>query len=582
MKNHLSRRRFLSTTSKSAVAAITVASLTSYVREIIATSIETPQTNGGANGDLKPVFKKLDEYIARHMVEVGAPGMTLALANREGPLRISTYGFADTKTNTRVTPDTLFQIGSISKSFVGLTLLQQREEGKLDLNKPIVELLPWLKINSKFDSITTHHLLSHTSGLPGAPLLLDALLAELWTTYAPGNRFLYSNTGYNILGFIVEAVEKRPFADTLRDRLLKRLGMDASFPMITNDLRSRTAVGYGPVASDRPYAQRGPLAESSWIEMDMAAGSVISTPGDMAKYIRMLLNRGALPQGRLISEETFNLFVKPQVKSPFRGEDASYGYGLWTSEMNGHTRLRHTGGMVAFSSSIDVDLTAGVGGFASVNASLRGGYRPVAVTRYAVDLLNAALAGKPLPDAPVPPPDASEIKNASDYAGTYSSSEGEKLILAAEGSGLFLVHGSQRIPLERSGGDLFLIKHPDFALFPLGFTRENQKVTEAYHGAKWYMGESYTGPKTFSYAKEWDGYVGHYANDSPWYGDIRIVLRKGQLYQGGVQRLVARPDGKFHFGDPELPDYMTFDSIINGRAMRLNFSEIVFRRTFTP
>ena len=82
--------------------------------------------------------------------------------------------------------------------------------------------------------------------------------------------------------------------------------------------------------------------------------------------------------------------------------------------------------------------------------------------------------------------------------------------------------------------------------------------------------------------KDWEGYVGHYSNDSPWYGDVRIVLRKGQLYQNGVQRLNPRPGGKFGFGDPESPDHMSFDSIINGRAMRLNFSGIVFRRTFTP
>ena len=582
MKNSLSRRRFLSNTTKSAVAAITVASLAPYGRKVLATSIETPQTNGAVNGDLKLAFKKLDDYIAQHMVDMGAPGMTLALANREGPVRISTYGFADTKSQKRVTAETMFQIGSISKSFVGLTLLQQREEGKLDLNKPIVEYLPWLKINSKFDAITTHHLLSHTSGLPGAPLLLDALLAELWTTYAPGNRFLYSNTGYNILGFIVEAAEKRPFAETVSARLLKPLGMDASSAVISNDTRSRTAIGYVPFNSDRPFSQRGQLTESTWMEMDMAAGSITSTPADMAKYIRMLLNRGALRKGRIISEESFSLFTKPHVKSPFRGEEASYGYGLWTSDINGHTRLRHTGGMVAFSSSIDVDLTGGVGGFASVNASLRGGYRPVAVTRYAVDLLNAALAGKPLPDAPASPPLATEIKNASDYAGTYTSPEGEKLVIEADGSKLFLVHGRERIQLERSGGDLFLVKHPDFALFQLAFTRENQKVTEAFHGAKWYMAEAYAGPKTFTSPKEWEGYVGHYTNDSAWYGDVRIVLRKGQLYQGGLQRLVPRSGGKFDFGDPEMPDYMTFDSIINGQAMRLNFSGIVFRRTFTP
>ena len=124
---------------------------------------------------VQPVFAKLDEFIARHMRETGAPGLTLALANRDGVIRVSTYGFADTKANMRVVPETMFEIGSISKSFVGLTLMQLRDEGKLDLNKPIAEYLPWLKIKSKFDAVTTHHILSHTAGLPGAPLLLDAL-----------------------------------------------------------------------------------------------------------------------------------------------------------------------------------------------------------------------------------------------------------------------------------------------------------------------------------------------------------------------------------------------------------------------
>ena len=575
----LSRRWFLSATTKSAVAVVAFTTFKTKAGEVFAATIET-QANGGANG-LQPAFTRLDEYIARHMADTGAPGMTLALANRDGALRISAYGFADTKSGARVTPDTMFEIGSISKSFVGLTLLQQREEGKLDLNKPIVEYLPWLKISSQFEPITTHHLLSHTSGLPGAPLLLDAMLAELWTTYAPNNRFLYSNTGYNILGFIIEAVEKRSFADTLTTRLLKPMGMDASSAVITNETRRRMAVGYGPLNSDRPFPQKGPLGELPWLEMDMAAGSIASTPGDMAKYIRMLLNRGALPKGRILSDDSFSLFIKPAIKSPFRGEDASYGYGLWVSDMAGHTRLRHTGGMVAFSSSIDVDLTAGVGAFASVNANLRG-YRPVAVTRYAIDLLNASLAGKPLPDAPASPPSPTEIKNAADYAGTYTSVDGAKLELAADGSKLLLIHRGERIPLERSGGDIFLVKHPDFELFQLGFVRENQKVTEAFHGANWYMGASYSGPKTFTTPKDWEGYVGHYTNDSPWYGDVRIVLRKGQLYQNGLQRLNPKSGGKFGFNDPELPDYVAFESIINGRAMRLNFSGIVFRRTFTP
>lgn len=565
--NH-SRREFLSNSVKAA-AAVTV------LRSVVSAS-EFAQSAA-----VQPVFAKLDEFIARHMRETGAPGLTLALANRDGLIRVSTYGFADTKANLRVVPETMFEIGSISKSFVSLTLMQLRDEGKLDLNKPIAEYLPWLKIKSKFDAVTTHHILSHTAGLPGAPLLLDALLSELWTGYEPGKRFLYSNTGYNILGFLIEAIDKRPFAEAMRARMLVPLGMTASAPIITNDLRKQMAIGYEPLAEGKPFPLNGPLAEAQWLEVDIAAGSIASTPSDMAKYMRMLLNRGALPKGRLISEDSFALFTKPAINSPYRGEPASYGYGLWISDIDGHTRLRHTGGMVAFSSSIDVDITGNIAAFSSVNANLRG-YRPVAVTKYAVELFNASSAGKSLPDAPAPPPAPDQIKNAADYAGVYTALDGRKLELAAEGEKLILVHANRRITLERAGGDRFIVKHPDFDTYVLGFVRENQQVTQAYHGPDWYLGAKYNGPKTFETKKEWEGFAGHYNNDSPWYGDTRVVLRQGQLFIDGVQPLVPRSDGKFGIGDPEAPDWISFESVVDGRAMRLSYSGIIFRRAFTP
>jgi CubicO group peptidase (beta-lactamase class C family) len=563
---NLTRRKFLSGSAKSAVAITLLRSVPSVFAQAAA---------------VQPVFAKLDEFIARHMHETGAPGMTLALANRDGLIRASTYGYADTKAGLKVAPETMFEIGSISKSFVGLLLLQLRDEGKLDLNKPIAEYLPWLKINSKFQAITTHHILSHSAGLPGAPLLLDALLGELWTAYEPGKRFLYSNTGYNILGFLIEAIDKRPFAESMRARMLVPLGMTASSPIITNDLRKLMAIGYEPLAEGKPFPVHGTLGEAQWLEVDIAAGSVASTPADMAKYIRMLLNRGALPKGRLLSEEGFALFTKAAIDSPYRGEPAWYGYGIWVSDIGGHTRLRHTGGMVAFSSSIDVDITGNIGAFASVNANMRG-YRPVAVTKYAVELFNAAAAGKPLPDPPSSPPSPDEVKNAADYAGVFTSLDGRKLELAAEGNKLILVHANRRIALERVGGDRFIVKHPDFDTYLLGFVRENQQVTQAVYGPDWYLSEKYKGPRTFEAKKEWDAFVGHYNNDSPWYGDTRVVLRKGQLFIDGTQPLVPRGDGKFGIGDPEAPDWVSFESIVDGRAMRLNFSGIIFRRVFTP
>ncbi|HET6974834.1 MAG TPA: serine hydrolase domain-containing protein [Pyrinomonadaceae bacterium] len=561
---NISRRQFISTSTKT-VVAVTVLRSSVF----------------GQAAAVQPVFARLDEFIARHMRETGAPGLTLALANRDGLIRVSTYGYADTKAGMKVAPETMFEIGSISKSFVGLLLLQLHDEGKLDLNKPIADYLPWLKINSKFQAVTTHHILSHTAGLPGAPLLLDALLGELWTAWEPGKRFLYSNTGYNILGFLIEAIDKRSFAESMRTRMLVPLGMTASSPIITNDLRRLMAIGYEPLAEGKPFPVNGPLGEAQWLEVDIAAGSVASTPADMAKYIRMLLNRGALPKGRLLSEAGFSLFTKAAIDSPYRGEPANYGYGIWVSDVGGHTRLRHTGGMVAFSSSIDVDITGNIGAFASVNANLRG-YRPVAVTKYAVELFNASAAGKTLPDPPAPPPAPDEVKNAADYVGTFTSLDGKKLELAAEGSKLILVHANRRVVLERVGGDRFLVKHPDFDTYLLGFVRENQQVTQAVYGSNWYLGEKYTGSKTFEVKKEWEPFVGHFNNDSPWYGDTRIVMRKGQLFLDGFAPLVPRGDGKFGIGDPDGPDWISFESIVDGRAMRLNYSGIIFRRVFTP
>jgi hypothetical protein len=187
-----------------------------------------------------------------------------------------------------------------------------------------------------------------------------------------------------------------------------------------------------------------------------------------------------------------------------------------------------------------------------------------------------------LPDAPPALPAPDLVRNAADYAGTYTAPDERKRVFVAEGEKLILVHGGSRVVLERAGNDRFLVKHPAFDTFILGFVRENQRVTEAFHGPDWYAGANYTGPKTFETRKEWQGLAGHYSNDSAWYGDTRVILRKGQLYIDGLQALIPREDGKFGIGDPEAPDWISFESLIDGRAMRMNYSGIIFRRTFTP
>jgi hypothetical protein len=231
---------------------------------------------------------------------------------------------------------------------------------------------------------------------------------------------------------------------------------------------------------------------------------------------------------------------------------------------------------------MDVDLTTGIAAFASVNANLSG-YRPTAVTRHALELLRATLAGRQLPPLPPPLPPPDEVKDAADYAGAYTSPEGKRLVVAAEANRLLLLHAGRRVALERSGGrDSFVVRHPDFELFRLVFTREGGRVTEAAHGPVWYAGAGYKGVRAFAHSPDLDAYVGRYRHDSPWYGSTRVVLRKGQLWLDGEQPLFQVAPATFRLvPEGPSPEWVRFEEVVDGRAMRMNFSTVRFFRAFT-
>jgi hypothetical protein len=125
------------------------------------------------------------------------------------------------------------------------------------------------------------------------------------------------------------------------------------------------------------------------------------------------------------------------------------------------------------------------------------------------------------------------------------------------------------------------VPDPSFALFPLTFGREGSDILEVSHGGDWYAGERYRGPKTFEAQPGYRSYAGHYRNEDPWQGSVRIVLRNGQLWLGGAP-LVPLGGGLFRIGDEEhAPDRARFDEVVNGRALRAYFSGMEFRRVET-
>jgi CubicO group peptidase (beta-lactamase class C family) len=503
----------------------------------------------------------------------------MVVADRDGVQRVSTYGFSDRDLKAPVKEQELFQIGSISKSFAAICALQLSEEGKLDLHRPITEYLPWFRIESSYPPITTHHVLTHSSGLPGGgPVFLSDPAARHRATYAPGQYFHYNNMCFELLGFLVWTLDGRPAPEAIRARIFEPLGMTASAPAISFDIRARSAKSYAAFLPDRPYGRYDRLCEAPAIVLTAASGCIAATAHDMGLYLQMLANHGRGPKGRLLSEESFALFSKPHIKAEEFGPTASYGYGIAVDTLDGHQIVRHTGGMVSFASALHVDIDEGVGAFASINAMQ--GYRPNPPVQYAIQLMRAQREGKPLPSAPPLHPPAT-IESAGEYAGTYQSRDGARLEFVAEGSRLSLIHKAERVPVETvNGGPGWIARHPDFERFALVFARADEKdpksaVVEVGWGPDWYVNSRYSGPREFDYPKVWESYVGHYRNDSPWLGSTRIVLRKGVLMVDGVVPLapLAEADGMFYLRDEEhSPEWVRFGAIVNGKAMHAKFS----------
>ena len=278
-----------------------------------------------------------------------------------------------------------------------------------------MEYLPWLRVESKFAPITTHHLLTHTTGLPGAGDVFqaDPELRHL-AAYAPGEHFHYNNAMYDVLGILAWTLDGRELPELLRERILRPLGMDRSEPVITLDVRERLAKNYAPFLGDRPYARQGRLCEAPSLIATGGAGCVAATARDMGAYLRMIASHGRIGESRLLSEDGFKRFSSPHILAEDFGPGAHYGYGIAVDTLDGNRLLRHTGGMVSFMSSMMVDIDDGVGGFASVNA--QQGYRPNPVVRYAIQLMRAQRKGAELPAMPEPDV-AAVVKNAAEFAG---------------------------------------------------------------------------------------------------------------------------------------------------------------------
>jgi CubicO group peptidase (beta-lactamase class C family) len=533
--------------------------------------------------DYSQAFAKIDRFVRECIAAFGTPGLTLAITDREKVIYTAAYGQENVERATPATIDTRFEIGSIGKAFTAIALLQQHEQGKLDLHAPVSRYLPWFNAGSDDQPITVHHLLTHTAGITeGSDQATDSRY-EVWDLrnlygLPPGEKFFYSNVGYKALGLVLEAVSGRPYGDVMTKNILEPLGMDATYPILTHAMRLQQASPYAPLYDDRPVGRHDPLVPAAWIESDTGDGCLSATAGDMAKFARLLLNRGQGPQGRLLSEESFDLLCDKMVEV---AEDVHYGYGIQSIAVDGHLYIGRGGDMPGFLADLRADPDSGFG----IAILLNGPGRPFAMAYYAHSVLRAAHEGRDLPEPPASN-DPTNVDNASDYAGVYSDGTRE-ITFVADDNHLLLDHNGTRATLDSRGEDAFYAAHPDFARFLFTFGRdEDERVVEVSWGGDWYRGTNYEGPTDFDVPAEWRAYAGHYRAHNPWVSNFRVVLRKGKLLMIGASgdetELVPRPEGAFQVGTEPAPERLRFDTIVEAQAWHARLSGGDYYRFFTP
>lgn len=537
--------------------------------------------------DLNGCMPAIEKYIGLWMRAYNVPGLSVAITDKRRLLRASSYGFSNIDSKRRVTGQTLFEIGSISKSFACACLMQLADEGRLDPSDPVERHVPWLRLRFKDEPVTLHHLMSHTGGIiQGTESALSGV-PEVWTlkglqpSVRPGTCYHYSNVGYKVLGLVLESLEGKSGAEVVKERVLDPLGMGSSHTTITTDLRRRLATGYEHTYDDRPVPLDAPVSPATWGESETVDGSICSTPKDMARYVRMLLNGGKAQGGRVISERGYRLMTQRVIETEDGDGRSYYGYGLSTQELDGRTYLSHTGGMVGYHSSMMMDLGEGVGVFATIN----GPGAPSMVSAYILGALRAQ-SGAGDDTMPVALPDPAKVPNAKEYSGTFGR-KGRKLEFTSKGERLMLKVGRRSIALEQRENDQFFVDHPEFDMSLVRFARKEGVVTEAFHGTEWFPGTRHRGPPEPKHPKGWEAFTGHYRSYNPWTSNFRVLLRRGELVfvnSSGVEEAM-RPlsKGEFQVGDDaRSPERIWFEMVVDSKAHLAVYSGGTYYRTFTP
>ncbi|HLM20969.1 MAG TPA: serine hydrolase domain-containing protein, partial [Propionibacteriaceae bacterium] len=334
-----------------------------------------------ANVGQQQLEARVDEIVARWP----AVGLVVGVVRNGSTDFFYRHGVADIEAKTPVNEDTVFRIGSITKTFTAVAVMQLWERGLVDLDAPADDYLRAYRLvpaNGHWRPATVRNLLTHTAGVPewvhpmrmvrtrwfGESFALDEPLPTLAEFYRgalrlavePGTIWAYTDHGFATLGQIVEDVSGQPLDRYLRENVFEPLGMATSDLLRSDRVKARLATGY-------TLGSKGAKALTDRQGVTAAAGSIYSTPRDMARYLTALLGGGSGEGRAILKPQTLAMMFEPHYQPDPR--IPGMGLAFWRADLSGHLAVEHQGVVPGFNSQIVLAPDDGVAVMAFTNGS---------------------------------------------------------------------------------------------------------------------------------------------------------------------------------------------------------------------
>lgn len=294
---------------------------------------------------------EIDDFILAQMKAQQIPGLTILVKQNGKVVKRKAYGVTDVEKNTPAEVDTVYETGSIGKSFTAALLMQMVQQKKLNLDDPLEKHLDAMP--AAWKGVTLRHMVMHQSGLPEYALIEGIGLADTYTRekfmstitavpldFQPGDMFAYSNTNFALLGYILENLAKKPFKDLIASQVFQRAGMPNTSLMAAGPKPAKLAKGYLMEGTQRITDLQSGASGSG------ADGAFTSTVDDLIRFAE------AMESGKLLPKKTVDLMQSAPVTGA--NHRSQYGYGWFTRKINGLRFISHGGNSVGYSAGLSI------------------------------------------------------------------------------------------------------------------------------------------------------------------------------------------------------------------------------------